>query len=176
MRAVLGIGGLLATLGVIVWIMSFELGHDKAVIDAGNKATVQVNQIAGVDDNGVKVKESATLEPQQADGKTASILVTSVVADGAYAKMWGLQRNDAITEIGPLTVQQVVTDSGSADDYVMDAYQHGQPLTVYRNGQKMVLQAQSALLPTPSPNSPNHSGNPLQGQLDAIQSQQIPTH
>jgi hypothetical protein len=82
MRAALGIGGLLATLGVIVWIMSFELGHDKAVIDAGNKATVQVNQVAGRDENGAPVKESATLEPQQEGGKTTSILVTAVVADG----------------------------------------------------------------------------------------------
>jgi hypothetical protein len=118
-----------------------------------------------------------TVRPSRNQPRSStSILVTAVVADGPYAKMWGLQRNDAITEIGPLTVPQVVTDSGSADDYVMDAYQHGEPLTVYRNGQKVVLQAQSALQPNPGPASPNHSGNPLQNQLDAIQSQQIPTH
>jgi hypothetical protein len=175
MRAVIGIGGILAALGVLVWIMSFELGHDKAVIDAGNKATDQVNVIVGRDDNGTPVKQSATLEPQSTNGKIDSILVTGVVADGAYAKVWGLKRNDAIVEIGPLTVQQVVSDAGSADDYVMDAYQKSEPLTVYRDGQKMVLQPTNALTPKPSP-SPNQSGNPLQNQLDAIQSQQIPTH
>jgi hypothetical protein len=179
MRAVFGIGGVLATLGVIVWIMSFELTHDKAAIDAGNKATEQVNQIAGRDESGTPVKQSVTLEPQSTNGKTDSILVTSVVAGGPYAKVWGLQRNDAIVEIGPLTVQQVVTDAGAADDYVMDAYQHAQPLTIYRNGVKMVLQATSPLTPNNAPGAnatPNHSGNPLQNQLDAIQSQQIPTH
>jgi hypothetical protein len=175
MRAVIGIGGILLALGVLVWIMSFELGHDKAVIDAGNKATAQISVVAGRDDNGTPVKQSATLEPQQTSGKIDSILVTSVVADGAYAKVWGLKRNDAIVEIGPLTVQQVVTDAGSADDYVMDAYQHGQPLTVYRDGTKMILTPTSALTPN---NPPAHlgSGNPLQNQLDAIQAQQIPTH
>jgi hypothetical protein len=39
----------------------------------------------------------------------------------------------------------------------------------------MVLQGQSALSPGSSP-KPANSGNPLQNQLDAIQSQQIPTH
>jgi hypothetical protein len=176
MRAVIGIGGLLVGLGVLVWIMSFELGHDKAVIDAGNKATDQINVIAGRDDNGTPVKQSATLEPQQENGKTTSILVTGVVADGAYAKVWGLQRNDAIVEIGPLPVSQVVTDAGAADDYVMDAYQHGEPLTIYRNGAKMELTPQSALTPPATPANHAPSGNPLQNQLDAIQSQQIPTH
>jgi hypothetical protein len=178
MRAFIGIGGLLAGLGALVWIMSFELGHDKAVIDAGNKATAQVNVIAGRDDNGTPVKQSATLEPQQTNGKTVSILVTGIVADGAYAKVWGLQRNDAITEIGPLPVSQVVTDAGAADDYVMDAYQHNEPLTIYRNGQKMTLTPQSALTPPGETAKPNASGNPLQNQLDAIQNQsgQIPTH
>jgi hypothetical protein len=177
MRAVFGIGGVLVTLGVIVYIMGIELGHDKAVIDAGNKATEQVNQIAGRDGDGAPVKQSATLEPQTASGKTDSILVTSVVADGPYAKVWGLKRNDAIVEIGPLPVQQVVTDAGSADDYVMDAYQHGEPLTVYRDGQKMVLTPTSPLTPAAAGAAPAHaSGNPLQNQLDAIQSQQIPTH
>jgi hypothetical protein len=177
MRAVFGIGGLLVGLGVLVWIMGIELGHDKAVIDAGNKATEQVNQIAGRDEGGTPVKQSVTLEPQTSNGKTASILVTSVVADGPYAKVWGLKRNDAIVEIGPLPVSQVVTDAGAADDYVMDAYQHGEPLTIYRDGNKMVLTPVSPLTPaTPGAPAPNGSGNPLQNQLDAIQSQQIPTH
>jgi hypothetical protein len=179
MRAVIGIGGILAALGVLVWIMGFELGHDKAVIDAGNKATAQVNVVAGRDDSGTPVKQSATLEPQTTNGKIDSILVTGVVADGAYAKVWGLKRNDAIVEIGPLTVQQVVSDAGSADDYVMDAYQHSEPLTVYRDGQKMVLTPTNALTPPASPGAsakPSTPSNPLQNQLDAIQSQQIPTH
>ncbi len=187
MRAVLGIGGLVIGLGVLVWVVYVELGYDKASIDAGNKATEQVNVIAGRDDSGTPVKKSVTLEPQSDNGKTASILVTSVVADGAYAKVWGLKRNDAIVEIGPLPVSQVVTDPGSADDYVMDAYQHGEPLTIYRDGNKMVLTPVSALTPSAagaaagapggSPGgSPGQSGNPLQNQLDAIQSQQVPTH
>jgi hypothetical protein len=177
MRAVIGIGGLLVALGVLVYLMGFELGHDKVVIDAGNKATDQVNVIAGRDDSGTPVKQSATLEPQSTNGKIDSILVTGIVADGAYAKVWGLKRNDAIVEIGPLTLQQVgISDAGSADDYVMDAYQHSEPLTVYRDGQKIVLTPTNALTPPAASPKPNNSGNPLQNQLDAIQSQQIPTH
>jgi hypothetical protein len=161
--------------------MKYELTYDKSSIDAGNKATEQINVVAGRDDSGTPVKASATLEPQSTNGKIDNILVTGVVADGAYAKVWGLQRNDVITEIGPLPVSQVVSDAGSADDYVMDAYQHGQTLTIFRNGAKMTLTPVSALTPaTPGVPAaqPNTSGNPLQNQLDSIQSQsqQIPTH
>ena len=163
MRAVFGIGGILATLGVIVWIMSFELTHDKAVIDAGNKATGQANQMAGRDENGTPAKQSATLEPQQSNGKTVSVLVTNVIADGPYAKVWGLQRNDAIVEIGQQDVKDMNLDMADAENEVMTAYQNNWPLTVYRSGQKMVLQ------PTSSPLT-------QLGIPGAAQSQQIPTH
>jgi hypothetical protein len=160
--------------------MGFELGHDKAAIDAGNKATEQVNQIAGRDGDGAPVKQSATLEPQTDNGKTDSVLVTSITADSPYAKVWGLKRNDAIVEMGPLPVSQVATDTGSAEDQLMTAYQQNEPLTIYRDGQKMVLNPTSPLTPavpgTPPAQGANPGGNPVQNQLDAIQSQQIPTH
>ena len=177
MRAVFGIGGLLVGLGVLVWIMGFELGHDKTVIDAGNKATDQVNQIAGRDEGGTPVKESAALEVETTNGKADSALVTSINADSPYAKIWGLKRNDAIVEFGPLPVSQVATDTASAEDQLMSAYQQNEPLTIYRDGNKMVLTPVSPLTPaTPGAPAPNASGNPLQNQLDAIQGQQIPTH
>jgi hypothetical protein len=175
MRAVIGIGGLLVGLGVLVWIMGFELGHDKAAIDAGNKATEQVNQIAGRDENGTPVKQSAALEVETTNGNAASVLVTSITPDSPYAKVWGLKRNDAIVEFGPLPVSQVATDTGSAEDQLMTAYQQNEPLTIYRDGNKMTLTPTSPLTPA-TPGAPAKSGNPLQNQLDAIQSQQIPTH
>jgi hypothetical protein len=173
MRAVFGLAGLLLTIGVIVYILGTKggvLDHEKTVIDAGSKATEQVNQMAGRDaTDGSPAKQSATLEPQQTNGHTDSILVTAITAGGAYARFWGLQRNDSILEIGPLPVQQVVTDAGAADDYVQDAYQRREPLVVMRDGQKMTLQAQDASAPKPA-----KSSDPLSNQLDAIQG--IPTH
>ena len=175
MRAVFGLGGILIVIGVIVYIMGAkngELAHDKAAIDAGNKATEQMSQVVGRDENGDPVKNSATLEPQSSNGSLNGVLVTSVKADGPYAKFWGLKREDLITEIGPLPVKQVVTDSGAADDYVMDAYQHRSPLTIMRDGQKMTLPTADAA----GAAKPHESGNPLQDQLNAIQGQPVPTH
>ena len=46
MRWIFGLGGLIVTIGVIVWIMSaVELPHDKAAIDAGQDAIKQAQQI-----------------------------------------------------------------------------------------------------------------------------------
>ena len=158
-------------LGVIVFIMRSELAYDKAAIDAGNHATTQLNQVAGRDENGEPVKNSAVLEPQSTNGVLNGVLVTKVTPDGPYAKFWGLKRNDLITEFGPLTVKQVVTDSGAADDYVMDAYQHQSPLTIMRDGQKMTLPSTDGSTPKPS-----GSTESLQDQLNSIQSKTIPTH
>ena len=177
MRAVFGLGGVLVTLGVIVYIMGIELGHDKAAIDAGNKATEQVNQIAGRDGDGTPVKQSATLELQTTQGRVDSVLVTNIAADSPYAKVWGLKRNDAIVEIGPQAVRDMNLSGADADNEVMNAYQHGWSLAIYRDGNKMTLNPVSPLTPAMpgAPATPNASGNPVQNQLDAIQSQ-IPTH
>ena len=182
MRAVFGLGGILVVLAVIVYIMGGkggELDHDKAAIDAGKQATAEVSQVAGRDENGDPVKLSATLEPQSTNGNTTGLLVTSVKADGPYAKFWKLQRNDLITEIGPLPVKQVVTDASAGDDYVMTAYQQHQPLTIMRDGTKMTLDGSDSNAPATPTNSAapaKPKGDPLQDQLNAIQSQAVPTH
>ena len=177
MRAGIGLVGILIAVGALVYFLGSKgggLDHEKSIIDAGHKAQEQASQIAGRDAQGNPVKQSATLELQTTGGSSSGILVTSIVADGPYAKFWGLQRNDIITDIGPLPVKEVVTDAGAADDYVMDAYQKQSQLTVMRDGQKITLPAAAtANAPTPAKTG---SGNPLQDQLNAIQSQQVPTH
>ena len=167
MRAIFGLGGVLIVLGVIVYVMKYELTYDKTAIDAGNKATEQMNQVVGRDATGDPVKLSATLEPQSSTGATTGVLVTSVKADGPYATFWKLQRNDLIVEIGPLPVKQVVTDTGAADDYVMDAYQHHESLTVVRDGQKMTLNGNESAATAGKPKSDS-----IQDQLNSV----IPTH
>ncbi len=165
MRAAFGLVGILLTLGVIVWFLGpgGGLAHEKAAIDAGNKAHDTMSQVAGRDaETGTPVKESATLQISTSGGKTDSVLVTSIQADGAYAKFWGLQRKDSIIELGSLNVRDQVTSKDDADAYLMDAYQKQQPIIVVRDGKKITLPQSNG---TP-PKSPQSS---LQSQLDAIQ-------
>jgi C-terminal processing protease CtpA/Prc len=172
MRAAVGLVGILICLGVVVWMLGTKggiLDHEKTVIDTGNRATEQVNQIAGRDSTtGEPANQSATLEMQQTNGRTDSILVTSLTADGAYAKFWGLKRNDLITEIGPIPVKGEAMNDKDASNSLLDAYQHRYQLVIMRDGQKMTLQPQDSTA------KPAKSGDPLSNQLDAIQ--KIPTH
>lgn len=171
MRAAVGLVGLLICLGVTVYFMGAkggELDRTKAVLDAGKKATEAANQLSGRDRaTGAPARESATLEAQtNGNGAINGILVATIVSDGAYATFWGLQRNDVITEIGPLDVKGQITSESDANVMVQDAYQRHMSLTVLRDGQKTTLNGQE---PTP-PKSSGKSNDPL----DVLQ--QIPTH
>ena len=156
MRAAFGLVGILITLGVIIWIMAApggELDHTKAVLDAKKHVEPQVNQIAGRSASGdMRFNESAKFELQTAGGKPSNILVLEVDPSGPAAQYYGLVRGDTITEVGqlgPVRDSNTITSSDDAMVFVMDAYQHQQPITVIRDGQKLVL---------PQPGTPGAAG------------------
>jgi hypothetical protein len=170
MRAVFGLVGILATIGVIVWIMyKVELPHDQAVLNAQRQVAPEVNQMAGNSrDGSMRFSDSLSLELESTGGRSNSLLVTNVLANGPAATYFGLQRGDSIVEIGPLSVRDSINSAAEGRDMVQDAYQRKQQITVVRNGEKMLLPKAGASTPPASPTGGNKSGDPLQGQLDAI--------
>src|SRR3954453_17686605 len=156
MRAAFGLVGILITLGVIIWIMAApggELQQAQTAINVQKQVTPQVNQIAGRSGSGdMRFNESAKFELQTAGGKPSNILVLEVDPAGPAAQYYGLVRGDTITEVGqlgPVRDSNAITSSDDAMVFVMDAYQHQQPITVIRDGQKVVL---------PQPGTPGAAG------------------
>src|SRR3954468_11154056 len=156
MRAAFGLVGILITLGVIIWIMAApgrELQQAQTAIKVQKQVTPEVNQIAGRSAAGdMRFNESAKFELQSSGGRSSSILVTEVDPQGPAALYYGLQRGDSIVEVGqlgPVRDNNSITSSDDAMVFVMDAYQHKQPLVVVRDGQKVSL---------PLPGSPGANG------------------
>jgi hypothetical protein len=149
MRAGFGLVGILVTVGVIVWLWSqIVLPHDKAVIDAGRKATTQLNQIAGNSADGtVRFDQSLEFDVTRRNGRINDLIVLKVKPGGPAETFYGLKKNDFIIEIGPLSVRDQISSKEEANDFLMDAYQRSQPIQIIRNGQKLTLPLAGASTP-----------------------------
>ena len=159
MRAGFGLIGLLVCVGVIALVWGkVLLPHTQEVLKKGETAKEQVNQIAGNSRDGtMKFSESLTLVPESKNGKIAAIDVTSVAAGGPAETYFGLKENDAIIEIGPLSVRDQVNSEEDASAYLMDAYQRQQQITVMRNGNKLTLPQNAP--PTAASRAPQKTGS-----------------
>ncbi|HMB96012.1 MAG TPA: hypothetical protein VKK61_08240 [Tepidisphaeraceae bacterium] len=168
MRAMFGLVGLLVAIGVIVWFEGSGggLSHTQAVLKADQNAREQVNQIAGNDpDTGQRATESADLQPLTTNGKLSGFLVTKVRADGAYARYFGLQRNDtiiaAVYQAIRMDMKDMSGDQEMAKAQISEAYQRQGQLVIVRNEKQLTLPQADA--------SSGKSGSPLQNQLDVVQ-------
>jgi len=176
MRAIFGLVGILIAIGVLVYFLGpgGGLTHTQQVLEQGEKARHQAEQLAGRDASGMRVQDSITLDPQSSGGRLNSILVTDIVADGPMAKYFGLKRNDSIVQVGYMKVPDI-SDASMAKDLVYEAYQRRQELVIVRDGQKLTLPQQPAQAPVAQPNNPTPppSERPLDRQLRGIG---VPTH
>lgn len=175
MRAIFGLVGILIAIGVLVYFMATGgLTHTQQVVEQGEKARHQAEQLAGRDASGARVQDTITLDPQSSGGRLNSILVTDIVADGPMAKYFGLKRNDSIIQIGYMKVPDI-TDASMAKDLVYEAYQRRQELVIVRDGRNLTLPQPQAQAPAAQPNNPTPppSERPLDRQLRGIG---VPTH
>ncbi len=169
MRAMFGLVGVLVAVGVLVWWLGSGGGGDhlQNVATAKKSAEQQASQFAGKDaETGGPASESAAIELLTSGGKPDSILVTKVVPGGAYEKFFGLKENDAIVQIGPLPVKELVKSEDDAQSFLMDAYQKKQQIVVMRDGNQLTLPAAKPAAGQPS--GAEQSKDPLQQQLDGI--------
>lgn len=167
MRMAFGLIGVLVALGVLVLMYSHFFGsHTESVLQQGQKAKKEVEQIAGIG-NGMKITDSITIEPQMIGSKVDNVMVTSIVAGGPMATYFGLKRDDCIVEANGLHLRDF--DGEMAKAQVFESYQRKQPLVVLRDGEKITLPTAAAQNKSGGSNS-----DPIKNQLDAIQ--RIPTH
>jgi hypothetical protein len=161
MRAIFGIAGLLIVIGVIVWWMGApggELDQDRAVIQAGNKAREQVDQISGHDSaTGGKAMDTAVFEMRTSNGRPASLNVASVVPGGAYERYFGLKKEDLITGVQYQGFTKTVKEMDSAEDgreQVGEAFQRRGTITVKRDGRDLTLPLPPGTPAAPAPSVP----------------------
>jgi hypothetical protein len=183
MRGVFGLIGVLVVLGVIVWIMNWTLPGTEQTLKTNEKVREQVTQLSGHDANGTPASASATFDAVTDGGRTTGLLVTKVVADGAYAKYFGLQRNDAIVAFEFQGFRQnirEINDSELAKAQVMETFQKSGSVFVMRNGKEVKLPeakvAQTPAQPTgqqnPAPTPPPERKSAMDRALAPIQSLQ----
>ncbi len=128
MRMAVGLGGLLITIAVIVWIMGkAELPYDQAVLHASQKATDQVQQLSGRDENGNNIETTySVFADTRSDGKLQDLQVTQLTPDSPLAHYFGLQKDDVILAcVDGHTVRTDMAglnDDRAGKDAIWDAY------------------------------------------------------
>jgi hypothetical protein len=145
MRMAFGLGGVLVTIGVIVWIMGkAELPYDQAVIHASQKATDQVQQLSGRDENGNNIETTySVFADNRSDGKLQDLQVTQLTPDSPLAHYFGLQKDDVILAcVDGHTVRTDMAglnDDRAGKDAIWDAYTTQGQMVVQRGDQQLTL-------------------------------------
>jgi hypothetical protein len=138
---IFGLGGILITLLIIVLMLSVKGGPGDYTVTAlqkGREAQVDARQLAGVDESGMKTKDSILMEPVSTGSRTSALLVSSIVVGGPMEVYFGLQPNDKIIEVGPQRVRDI-DDPEMAKALTLEAYQRKWSLIVERSGAKFEL-------------------------------------
>src|SRR4051812_10325052 len=113
--------GLLAFLISIAIMMWMWGSYHKEVAHYGVRATKEAQQIAGQDEHGRLAFNSLTLTPEVQNGKLKYVLVDTIDPQGAFAKWFHLQQNDAIIAVGGLDFRD--DDAEMALANIQEAYQ-----------------------------------------------------
>jgi hypothetical protein len=162
---VFGLGGLLVTIGVIVWIMyKVELPEAQQAVKVQEQAQVMTDQISGRDSNGNDIGTTYTdYADMRDDGKLQDLQIVNLAPDSALAQRFGLLKNDVVlSAIDPHGVDTQLNGLNSEEegkDAIREAYAPGGQLVVQRGSQKVTLPAANKPAPqpqvaqTPQPNA-----------------------
>ncbi len=146
MRAGIGILSILVCLAIVMFVMFSGPGggYVPNTIKAGQNAQNQAQQIAGVDENGMKVQDSVGLKEVDTNGELHGIQVTQILPAGPMASIFSLQAGDVIVEVGPMRVRDE-DDPELAKDQIYESTQRSWPLVIERNGEQLTLQPHGPL-------------------------------
>jgi hypothetical protein len=176
MRMAFGLISILVAIGVIVWIMStFTLPATQQAIAVKKNVTPKVEQIAGQTSDGIRAADTIRLKGvTNTSGRLSGVQVSEITAEGAMERYFGLQKDDTITEIGPLSVKDMA-GAAEAKDFLVDAYQKSGTITVLRENKQVTLPLPAAAAKGQSPPAavspaatPPAGGT---GDVDSIQKQ-----
>lgn len=170
-----GLVGLLVVIGIIAFLWGPGGMHPADTARTGMEAQKQVRQLSGQGDSGMRVTDSAALEPQLKGNKIDSLLVKTVAQGGPMQQYFGLRVGDQIVEIGTrgMGLQKVsqFNDAGMAEASAYEAFQFQLPLVVIRDGQRVELpQTATPTTPGAAPQA-QQPGSSLQRQLQNIGAQ-----
>ncbi len=171
MRMVLGLAGVLVTLGVIVWVIIVMMPATEKAAATVKKQKDVVRQIAGQDEQGAPATESIKLASESPGGKLSSVLVTQLTPGGVMETHYGLKRNDSIVQMGSRGFMQDVREMGSvgaAKENLLRAYQENQPIVVIRDEKKITLPAAG------TSGSAEENANPAQKQINDLMKKTAP--
>lgn len=156
--------GLLMVIGIIALLQRF---YTVPMLQRGQNARQQAQQLAGQDSTGMRHTESITFTPAGDGRRFAGLLVDTVVVDGPMNAHFGLLPGDIVTGIVEIPDLGFISgnDPETAAALVLEAYQRGQSLTVDRpdigtiqlprDAAKVSPQQQASLTTTaPAPNAP----------------------
>jgi len=175
-----GLVGLLVTIGVIAWIMhAIYLPDVQASLHAQQKAETFVNQLNGVDANGLRIEDTyAEIPDTRGDGKLQDLQITLVRPGSPMEVKFGLKANDVI--IAAIDGHTVRTDLNGLDneqagkDAIRDAYTSDGQLVVQRGDVQWTLPLPKSLQPPPPP--PNTTAQNQQMQQNAQRTEQQQEH
>lgn len=180
MRAGLGILSLLVCVAIILFVMYSGPGggYMPTALKAGHSAQSQAQQLSGRNENGMPVQDTIGLKEVDKNGNEYGLKVHMILPTCPLISMYGLQKGDVITQVGPLTMREE-NDPEMMKDQVYEAGQQGRSIVIERDGKKLTLQPHGPLQEAhpglfPKAQQPTDQSSPLQQQLKAIQ--QIPTH
>src|SRR3954466_4583666 len=89
----------LISVAIMFWMWSM---YTSEVAKHALPAQRQAQQWAGQDEHGGRAIDSLTLTPEVQGGKLKYVLVDTIRPQGAYAKYYHLQQNDAIIGAGSM--------------------------------------------------------------------------
>jgi hypothetical protein len=177
-----GLVGLLVTIGVIAWLMhAIYLPDVQASLHAQQKAETFVNQLNGVDANGVRIEDTyAAFADMRGDGKLQDLQITQVRPGSPMELKFGLRANDVV--IAAIDGHTVRTDlSGLANeqegkDAIRDAYTSDGQLVVQRGDVQITLPLPKPQQPPPPPAPSNTTAQNQQMQQNAQRTEQQQEH
>ena len=131
----LGLVAFMIAIAITLWMWAT---YTKEVSHYGTQATKQAQRYSGHDENGRVASKSLSMAPEVQNGHLKYVLVDAIDPQGAYAKWYHLQQNDAIIGVGPIGELRN-EDAEMAVALISEAYQREWELIVLRNGKKIVL-------------------------------------
>jgi S1-C subfamily serine protease len=118
-------------------------GYDATVMEQGNKAREEANQVSGRTADSVPIANTIHTEEVDSGGQFKRVKVDSIDAGTPMETVYGLKAGDEITRIGDMGVADN-NDYGLAVAELDEAYQRNETLTILRNGEQMVLTPSSS--------------------------------
>jgi len=175
-----GLVGLLVTIGVIAWLMhAIYLPDVQASLHAQQKAETFVNQLNGVDANGVRIEDTyAAFADMRSDGKLQDLQITQVRPGSPMELKFGLRANDVV--LAAIDGHTVRTDLSGLNneqegkDAIRDAYTSDGQLVVQRGDAQITLPLPKPqqLPPPPVPKNTTAQNQQMQQNAQRTEKQQ----